>query len=294
VERALRWIDGGGPFLAYLHTMEPHSPYQPSAEDEAPFAVAGYRGDRDTRALLRLGQLGQLSAQGLRFLRAQYQGEVRQNDRAFGALLDGLRGRGLLDRTVVVFTADHGEEFLEHGGTEHTKTLYQELVRVPLAIRSPGGPRGGRDRQPFEQIDLLPTLLGLAGLPPPAGLPGRDLTARVLGAAESEPPPLLFSEERFAVVDKFAARAGAMKLILNNDGPELWRAGTHLELYDLASDAAETTNLADSRPVTTAFLRQRIDAFRRAQEAIRARTGSARVPLTDEEKEQLRALGYVR
>jgi arylsulfatase A-like enzyme len=296
VERALRWIDaGGGPFLAYLHTMEPHSPYQPSAEDEAPFVVAGYRGDRDTRALLRLGQLGQLSAEGLRFLRAQYQGEVRQNDRAFGALIDGLRARGLLDRTVVVFTADHGEEFLEHGGTEHTKTLYQELVRVPLAIRLPAARgAGARDRQPFEQIDLMPTLLGLAGLPAPAGLPGRDLTARLLGPGGGEPPPLLFSEERFGVVDKFAARAGPMKLILNNDGPELWRAGTHLELYDLAKDGAEKSNLAEKRPVTAAFLRQRIDAFRRAQAAIRARTGPLSVPLTAEEKEQLRALGYVR
>jgi arylsulfatase A-like enzyme len=296
VQRALGWIDaGGGPFLAYLHTMEPHSPYQPSAEDEAPFAAAGYGGDRDTRALLRLGQLGRLSAEGFRYLRAQYAGEVRQNDRAFGALIDGLRARGLLDRTVVVFTADHGEEFLEHGGTEHTKTLYQELVRVPLAIRLPSARRGGtRDRQAFEQIDLLPTLLGLAGLPAPAGLPGRDWTARPLGPGGGEIAPLLFSEERFGVVDKFAARAGPMKLILNNDGPELWRAGSHVELYDLAIDGAEKTNLAEKRPVTTTFLRQRIDAFRRAQDAIRARTGSTAVPLTAEEKEQLRALGYIR
>jgi arylsulfatase A-like enzyme len=297
VDRALRWIDGSGgaPFLAYLHTMEPHSPYQPSATDEAPFAIPDYHGDRDTRALLRLGQLGQLSPEGLRFLRARYAGEVRQNDRSFGALLDGLRSRGLLDRTVVVFTADHGEEFLEHGGTEHTKTLYQELVRVPLAIRLPGARRGGaREGGPFEQIDLLPTLLGLAGLPAPAGLPGRDLTARLIEGRGNDAPPLLFSEERFGVVDKFAARAGALKLILNNDGPELWRAGAHLELYDLGQDGAEKANLAEKRPVTTTFLRQRIDAFRRVQEAVRARTASATVPLTAEEKEQLRALGYVR
>jgi choline-sulfatase len=297
-ERALRWLDSGrGPFLLYVHTMEPHAPYTPSAEDAAPFALPAYEGNRDTRALLRLGQLGQLSPEGLRFLESQYRGEIHQNDRAFGAFLDALRARGLLDSTLVVFLADHGEELLDHGGTEHAKTLYQELVRVPLAVRLPGGRRGGkRERTPVEQIDLLPTLLRFAGVKRPEGLPGRDLSALWLGAEAAEAAsPLMFSEERFAVVDKYAARAGAMKLILNNDGQELWRAGTHEELYDLDRDPAERANLAGSRPVTVAFLRQELDRFRALQAALLARGGSGgALRLTPEEQEQLRALGYVK
>jgi arylsulfatase A-like enzyme len=295
-ERALAWLGAGaGPFFLYIHTMEPHSPYSPSEADAAPFALPGYSGDRDTRALLRLGQLGQLPPEGLRWLESRYQGEVHQNDRAFGALVDALRAKGLLDSTLIVFLADHGEELLDHGGTEHAKTLYQELVRIPLAVRLPAGRRGGtRETGPVQQIDLLPTLLRFAGLKRPEGLPGRDLAETWWGvAAAEEPAPLLFSEERFAVVDKYAARAGAAKLILNNDGPELWRAKSHVELYDLGRDPGERDNLAGSRPVTVSFLRQELERFRALQAALASRGGGAALTLTPEEVEQLKALGYI-
>jgi arylsulfatase A-like enzyme len=290
-ERALRWLDSGtGPFFLYVHTMEPHSPYDPSEEDAAPFALRDYAGDRDTRALLRLGQLGQLSPDGLRFLESRYRGEVRQNDRAFGALLDALRARGLLDTTLVVFLSDHGEELLDHGGTEHAKTLYQELVRVPLVVRVPGGPAvGSREKGTVQQIDLMPTLLALTGVPGPPALPGRDLSARLASVpAAASPAPVLFSEERFAVVDKVAARAGDLKLIFNNDGPALWRAKSHLELYDLARDPLERANLATSRPIAVAFLERRLEAFRKVQAGGAAQS----VALSADEREQLRALGY--
>jgi len=289
VREALAWVDSGRrPFFLYVHTMEPHAPYTPSEEDLRPFAGEAYTGATDTRALLRLGQLGTLTPEGLRFLRARYQGEVHQNDRAFGALLDGLHARGLDDSTVVVFTADHGEEFLEHGGTEHAKTLYQELVRVPLVARVPGGREGAREKATVQQIDLMPTLLALAGLPAPGMLPGRDLRGWLEGGPAPEAaPPVLFSEERFAVVDKAAARAGGLKLIFNNDGPALWRAGAHLELYDLARDPLEKTNLAGSHPIAAAFLERRLESFRNAQAA-----AAQSVALSTSEKEELRALGY--
>jgi hypothetical protein len=85
-----------------------------------------------------------------------------------------------------------------------------------------------------------------------------------------------------------------MKLILNNDGRELWRAGAHVELYDLDRDPAERANLAGSRPVTVAFLRQELERFRELQAALLRRSGSGgAITLTPEEQEQLRALGYV-
>jgi arylsulfatase A-like enzyme len=292
VRGALAWVDSGPrPFFLYVHTMEPHAPYTPSEEDLRPFATRGYRGPTDTHALLRLGQLGTLDEAGLAFLKSRYQGEVHQNDRAFGALLDGLQARGLLASTAVVFTADHGEEFREHGGTEHAKTLYQELVRIPLVVRVPhAAGRGVRERAAVQQIDLMPTLLGLAGLPAPPALPGRDLGPMLDGRTDPRlPPPVLFAEERFAVVDKLAVRAGDLKLIFNNDGPALWRAGSHLELYDLARDPGEQANLAATRPIAVAFLERRLDAFRSAQ----PRSGAAEsVALSAQEKEQLRALGY--
>ena len=242
--------------------------------------------------LLRLGQLGQLKPEGLRFLIARFQGEVRQNDQGFGVFLDGLKSRGLMDDCILVFTADHGEEFLEHGGTEHTKTLYQELIRVPLVVRLPRGLGAGmRLKETVQQIDLFPSLLGLAGLSGPGGLPGRDLSERWRNPSPTAPlSPLLFSEERFAVTDKYSVRADRWKLIFNNDGPALWRAGTHIELYDLDRDPGEKENVASSFPIVTNFLLQRLEAFR----AARAKSGAgSSVTLTPEEREQLKALGYV-
>jgi len=294
-KRALSWLDAGagGPFFLYVHTLEPHSPYVPEPEHAAPFALGSYSGDRDTRALLRLGQLKQLPPEGLRFLESQYQGEIRQNDAAFGALLDGLRSRQVLERSLVLFTSDHGEELLDHGGTEHAKTLYQELLRVPLAVRLPGARRAGsRETVPVQQIDLMPTLLRLAGARARAKLPGRDLASRWLGAAQPETqPPLLFAEERFTVISKAAVRAGPWKLILNSDGEALWRAGTPVELYDLTRDPAERTNLLAGWPIAGRYLRQELDRFRELSAAARR---DRTLTLTAQEQEQLRALGYVR
>lgn len=291
--RALAWIDAAPqPFFLYVHTMEPHAPYAPPAEDAAPFASA-YGGERDTKALLRRGHETGLPPRARRFLESQYLGEVRCNDRAFGALLDGLRERGLLERSAVLFTADHGEEFWDHGSTQHGKTLYTELLHVPLAVRLPGARRGGtRERGTVQQVDLYPTLLGLAGLPPQPGLPGRDLSDHWLGGAAAEPPSLLFSQQCFTVVDKAAVRAGSLKLIVNRDARLYWRAGAQLELYDLARDPAEAVNLASTRPIAVHGLLQELDRFERFASTHRM-GGDESVPLSAEEQDALRALGYI-
>lgn len=292
VEKALAWLDSGsGPTLLYIHAHEPHSPYEPSPDNEAPFAF-DYRGNRDTRILVGLGQRGQLEPEGLRFLTASYRGEVRHSDQGFGVLLDGLRSRRMLDNSVVLFTADHGEEFLEHKGTEHGKTLYQEMIHVPLAVRLPLGLRGGtRLKEPVQQIDLLPTLLGLAGLPIPSGLHGRDFSAGWQGVSPRPPASiLLYSEQRFDTTDKYSVRADRWKLVFNHDEALLWRAGARIELYDLNRDPGERENVASSFPIVTTFLLERVEAFRAAQ--TRIKTGSS-VTLTPQEIEQLRALGYV-
>jgi arylsulfatase A-like enzyme len=294
-ERALSWLDGrverNEPFFLYVHTMEPHSPYEPDDEHVAPFRVEEYRGNRDTEALLRLGQLGELEPEGMTFLKTQYQGEIRQNDAAFGSFLDGLRDRGLLDRTLVIFTADHGEEFIEHGGTGHGKTLYQEVVRIPLIIRPPGGAAAAlRATGVVEQIDLLPTILGYLDIDWTDALPGRDLSSTLEGGEPSKMPEVVFSEERFGVVEKYSARTRSMKLILNNDGAA---PGSRFELYDLASDPRERTNLIESHPVTRSFLQRELDAFRQRESTQGLSDADTELELTPDELDKLRALGYV-
>jgi arylsulfatase A-like enzyme len=191
----------------------------------------------------------------------------------------------------VVFTSDHGEELLDHGGTEHAKTLYQELLRIPLAVRLPRATHGGtREAAPVQQIDLLPTLLGLAGVAPPPGLPGRNLAQRWLGSPDPSPePPLLFADERFTVISKAAVRAGPLKLILNSDGVALWRAGTQLELHDLANDP----RAAEHRGAVAHPRGLPAPGARALPQIVRFRAQRPRLALTPGELDQLRAPGYV-
>jgi arylsulfatase A-like enzyme len=232
-----------------------------------------------------------------RYLDSLYQGEILDNDIAFAALVEGLRARGRLEDTLVLFTADHGEEFLDHGGKGHGHTLYQELVRVPLAVRLPGARRAGtRDAAPIAQVDLLPTLASLASARAPAGVEGRDLSARWLGAAPppQEEPPELVAETRFGKSEKTSLRLGPLKYIDNDDPRRYGKGGGPPELFDLGLDPRERRNLAHSDPIAAGYLAGRLQALLKAQqEARRARKTRAEVELTEEDKEQLRALGYV-
>jgi arylsulfatase A-like enzyme len=292
VDAALHWLDGvAGPFFLYVHTLDPHGPYTPDQEHWAPFLFEGYRGIRSPTALAHRQRL---TADELRFLRSAYEGEVRQNDAAFGALLDGLRGRGVLDRSLVVFTADHGEEFRDHGGGGHGQTLYQEVLRIPLGVRFPDGARrGARDRKPVQQTDLLPTLLALAGVPPPVPVEGRDLSARWLarGKAADAHEPVLVSRLEFSGKNKRAVRSGSLKLILNEEPG--WR-GEPEELYDLAADPAESRNLRGAAAVPAGYLKMQAALLRAAGQALNRRLEAGHeIELSAEEEQQLRALGYL-
>jgi arylsulfatase A-like enzyme len=121
---------------------------------------------------------------------AQYDGDIAYGDREFGRFIRGLRGAGLYDRALVVFTADHGEEFLDHGKWLHGRSVFDELVRVPLIVKLPGQADAGRRvRDQVRSVDILPTILENEGLPVPkpptiTGRPLQDVCGR------AEPPPL--------------------------------------------------------------------------------------------------------
>ena len=202
-------------------------------------------------------------------------------DEAFGALLDRLRAHGLDRSTLVVFIADHGEEFHEHGGFDHGRTLYQELVRVPLLMRLPDGAGARRVRGLARQIDVLPTILALLGRQPPPDLPGRTLL-------DGAPPP-------GGDDDGDAARppgpgrggGGALEGRLGRDTPG---RRAH-ELYDLVADPAERWNLAADRPVVVGFARQTVARLRLAPAPQEAAPDTTVVD--PETERRLRALGYV-
>jgi arylsulfatase A-like enzyme len=187
VDAALRWLDErpGFPTFLYVHTVDPHVPYTPPAPFDRmyePHPTAGHLAvdprndyheplDRD------------------RFV-AQYDGEIAYGDREFGRFVAGLKQRGLYDRAIIVFMADHGEEFQDHGGWLHGRSVYDELIRIPLIVKFPGKADAGRRiAQQVQEVDILPTILESQGLPVPAPpvIAGRPLQAVIRGTAP-EPP----------------------------------------------------------------------------------------------------------
>jgi arylsulfatase A-like enzyme len=268
-------------FFGCLHYMEPHAPYAPPARwrPAPPVGVRPAIASGDVAALVRGVNAGRVPApEEVSHLRRLYDGDIRSWDDAFAMLLRELADAGVLERTIVIVTADHGEEFLEHGKFSHGEHLYDETLRVPLVIVGPGIPIGRR-QDVAQGIDLLPTIAALLDLAPPQGVPGRNLLAsEAAGPAVSE---IVWG------LDDGGLRPGA--IALRTDRWKLIRtpAPAQPELYDLTRDPGERTNLAASAP-ETALLDAQLDRW--AAQARPPVHVAARNPGL---RERLRELGYV-
>lgn len=205
----------GDRLFVWVHFFEPHEPYVPQP--------AHRFGDRDVDL---------------------YDGEIAETDAAVGELVEMMRARGR--EPIVVLTADHGEEFGDHGGRYHGSTLYEEQVRVPLLLRVPGIPPR-RVPSPVQTVDVVPTLLGLYGVPWSARVRGTDLR------------PLLFGRPLETRV--FADGIGARMMIVGDDKLICDEDQGLCALYDLAADPRERRNLADERAPRVAELRRTLSAW---------------------------------
>jgi arylsulfatase A-like enzyme len=223
----------------------------------------------------------------------RYDGEIAYTDFHIGRLIDRLPDRS---NTVIVFTSDHGEEFGEHGGVFHY-TLHEEVMRVPLVIHAPSLEHR-TDLATTEQIDLLPTILGLLGIEAPAGLPGRDL----LRPAPAAGKPVFFERERPPPFRQFGVLKDGLKLIYieqadSNAIPPASR-GTHVpvtfvhagtRMFDLAADPEEKNDIfdpADPRALELLGLMTTHFSTRKYEETS--------VELDEQLLEKLRSLGYIR
>jgi arylsulfatase A-like enzyme/Tfp pilus assembly protein PilF len=300
IAAAVDWLDGKGagpaprrPVFLWLHLFEPHDPYTPPEP---------YRS---------------------RYPGRPYDGEVAYADALVGRFRAALAERGLWNDSLTIVTGDHGEGLGDHGEAFHGFFVYDSTVRVPLFVRLPGGAGGGRVVDAaVSHVDLLPTVLDLVGVAPPAGVHGRSLAPLLAGdggsggAADgggSDPTgsgrggdgdgggergrggerdgagePVVYSESLYPLLHYGwaplrAVRAGGLKLI----------AAPRPELYDLAADPGEVRDLtAARRPEARALLR-RLAALREEIERGAPAPAAEPAALDEEALEQLRALGYV-
>ena len=248
VEPAIRWLAGArAPVFAWVHFYDPHYPYEPPAE----FARPGTRGP--------------------------YDGEVAFVDAAIGRLADAFASRG---DGLTVFAADHGESLGEHGEGTHGFFVYDSTVTVPLVFRWPGRVAAGSSPAGARLVDVAPTVLDLVGLAAEPDTDGVSLRAALDGGAAPAEPAYVETFQpwhSYGWAPLKAVRHRGLKLI----------AAPRPELYDLAGDPGETTNVIGSRPADAATL-QRLLA------AVEARPAAAVREVEDgDARARLEALGYV-
>ena len=301
MERAVEFLAGAAePFFLVRWGLDPHAPYAPPPERLAalaplaeglPHPLAFYAELGQRHAKHRLAEHApSFSAAELRLLRALYHAEIEWMDELVGALLAALAERGALERTFVVFAADHGEAFGEHGLFLHGHALIEALIRVPLLVAGPGVAAGRRVSQPVSLTDLVPTLRELLGEAPDPAQQGVSFAALLRAGGESDGRVVYAGSPKESGHGVDALIAGSSKLVARADGS--------FALFDLAADPGESRDLAAERPAEVAALRERITAIRAANEAQRTRRLAARSPAErdadrrDTERE-LRALGYV-
>ncbi len=277
------------PFLLYLHATDPHSPYTPPQPFRRRFApgVDPERGALETVHAVSSGRAEAPPGTAEAF-RDLYDGEIAWNDRHFGRLLDRLRELGLYDSTLIVLLSDHGEEFLDHGGWEHGKTLYGEQLRIPLVVKLPRGEAAGRAVGALaDQVDVLPTILDVLRIEPPPGLDGRSLLPLVSGA-ERRAPSFAFLRLEEKLLRSVVARG--WKLVVDDSAHLRGRAR---ELYRLADDPREERDLYRAWPLERGFLEQTLNAFELDLRRGSRRFEAERAEIDDDLRQRLEALGYV-
>ena len=280
-QRALELVDAfeAQPFFLWVHYFDTHFAYV--HHEEFPFeGPEDYAGPVESglqyKLLFRMRE--QLNASDLEELRSYYDSEIAWTDHWIGALFDGLRERGLWDDALVILTADHGEEFRDHGTLGHSRTLYDELVRVPLLIKSPRGAPyarvGAAPAEPVALLDVFPSVLDAAGIPAPPGLAGVSLFG---------------TDTRARPIVSETARKGGVRSLVDDPFKLIHRLESdQVELYDLSVDPLETRDLADEDPERAARMRAALAEWAASLET----TAAPEVELDAEEQRRLEELGY--
>ncbi len=337
VDELANWLERhrDAPFFVFLHVADPHSPYLPYEPFDTLWGEAGdqeqYKKQQDAARehianplMKRFGmpERHELEAAGVDpqgyvdYELDAYDGSIRAMDVEIARLLERLRQLGLEESTLIAFVSDHGTEFLDHDRHFHGHSVYGELARVPLLLHGPNVPAGQVISHTIQSLDLMPTVLELAGLEAPEGMQGQSLVPLFATAekgsdedrrwrarpAFTEKAPTGDDGQERGARESYAIVLDGWKLIHNPsvapEGRQRDNAEAdgfpEIELYNHREDPLNHRDLAAELPELVAPMRQKLEAWRQSAEAARLTPDSALAEnMSEEDLERLRSLGYV-
>jgi len=265
---ALAWLDSlqkGQKFFMFFHGYDLHGQHA-LPKNEQVFVPKNYKGpytgtpaeEAKLREAVLTPQGVHLTAQDAAFWAGLYDSKLRAADTKLSTFLDQLKGRGLLDKTIIVVVSDHGEEFYEHGAIDHGQSLYDELIHVPLIIDLPSASTSSTIVGQVSTMDIGPSLLAMVGIQGSSQyqsqVAGRPNLLAYL-ASSTTPGYDVFDETDYRdyIHERSVRTAGGWKYILNLvSGKE--------ELYNLVTDPGEKTNLIAQEPSQAEALRTELRA----------------------------------
>jgi arylsulfatase A-like enzyme/uncharacterized membrane protein YbhN (UPF0104 family) len=281
-DTGLEWIDGderpaNSPFFLFLHYMDPHDPFRDP--------------DKPGKGYARV-QMGNPDPDKFKeaFIRS-YSYEIEFMDEHVGRLIQGLKDRGLYENSLIVFTADHGEEFHEHGGWWHGLSLYDEQIAIPLMLKLPQSEMTDLNEDLARHVDIAPTIAQIAGVVPAEKWQGKALLTPELEYANDE-TAYVHMHLDFEGIQLKGLRTLQRKLILANEGNK--RDYAPVEFYNIYEDPAEQINIAgDSATEIELFTDNLSNMDKFIQENAAEPASLDMGNMTPEQIEQLKALGYL-
>jgi len=289
---ALAWIgrQQDQPFFLFLHTYSVHRPYWPppvyrtrfflesETEIDHTFSLPPREWDHWQDRI----KAGRIDGEDIRKITALYDAEISYVDEAFGRFIQELKLSGVFDRSVIILTADHGDELFDHGQIDHIRTVYQELIHVPLIIKIPGA-APERIQGWMESIDIMPTILELIGLDCPA-VQGESMLKAINKGKMLR--TYAFSE---------GGKKGSIKALLSREWKYIYDTSTQTEeLYHLLKDPAESQNLVRDYQRVRENMRTHLQRILSANAELSKNYVQRTVDLDKDLKRKLRSLGYLR
>ncbi|MFT7669144.1 MAG: arylsulfatase A-like enzyme [Planctomycetota bacterium] len=281
------------PYFLFIHFWDVHYDYSAPKEYEAMFVDPNYEGEADGRLMTNDAINNKMSPADLAHVKALYDAEIRFTDSIIEEILSDLQERGMLENTAIVLTADHGEEFFDHGAKGHNKSLFDEVLRVPLIVVWPEEIKSARVLEDQVQIvDLMPTMASFAGISKKLAVQGSDLSPLLAGESMGAREALsgLFIDGQ----SLRALRSNKRKVIRPDDEAQ----AVYVDLTKNPTEAFEgfiTPNTGHSQSLRQqgeAELRSAVQRTNKMREALNMRPPGA-LEVSPEMLQQLKDLGYI-